>query len=133
MKCSLQEYILKHCIQNIFSDFQIFCSMVFIGDFLKGPVEKSFWTRGLCNGLYKGFMQWVVQGFMQWVEQGFEQGFVQGFMQWVVQGFMQWVVQGFVIRTYNLDIQSGYRFMEQYTNVYRYREMSGALSHRSFL
>jgi hypothetical protein len=28
------------CIQNIFSTFQIFYSMVFIVDFLKGTVEK---------------------------------------------------------------------------------------------
>jgi len=39
---SLQEYILKHCIQNIFSTFQILYSIVFIGHFLRGPVEKPF-------------------------------------------------------------------------------------------
>ena len=39
-----------YCIQNIFSDFQIFCSMVFIGDFLKGSVEKSFCTRVYAMG-----------------------------------------------------------------------------------
>ena len=58
-KCSLQEYILKHCIQNIFSGFQILYSIVFIGE---GTCRETFLNNGLCMALSKGLCMALSKG-----------------------------------------------------------------------
>jgi hypothetical protein len=42
MKCSLQEYILNILHTKYIFNFSDFYSIVFIGHFLKGSVEKPF-------------------------------------------------------------------------------------------
>jgi hypothetical protein len=45
MKCSLQEYILNILHTKYIFNFSDFYSIVFIGHFLKGSVEKHFKQR----------------------------------------------------------------------------------------